>query len=187
MKAFKTIAATALAGLAAFGFASASLATQAVEEGSAEAHIQLIKEIRNHGVKVITNDPYCGEKEGIMGFYQGNLRVLVICQENGTPGGPVVDFTAEDLDTLRHEAQHFIQDCFVGTNHDHQMAPVYNSPTELALQEIGPDKTRWIMNFYRKGGSSDLTVLTEYEAFAVASMNIPAEQAQDIRTYCGTN
>ena len=188
MTAFKAITAVALAGLVAFGAsASASLTTQAIEEGSGAAHLALLETVQEHGVKVFINDPYCGKKEGMMGLYQGNLRALVICQENGTPGGPVVDFTAEDLDTLRHEAQHFIQDCIVGTNHDHELAPLYNSPTELALQELGADKTRWIMNHYRKGGATDLTLLIEYEAFAVASMNVPAEQAQDIRTYCGGN
>tara|TARA_R110001592_G_scaffold304292_3_gene576757 strand:- start:29 stop:595 length:567 start_codon:yes stop_codon:yes gene_type:complete len=188
MTTFRTIAAAALAGLTAFGVtASASLATQTIEEGSGAAHFELLKTVQDHGVKVLINDPYCGKKEGIMGFYQGTLRVLVICQENGVPGGPMVGWTKEDLDTLRHESQHFIQDCVVGTNHDHKLAPLYNSPTELALEELGAENTRRIMEAYRKEGATDLTLLLEYEAFAVASMNIPAEQAQDIKTYCGGN
>lgn len=191
MTFFKTIAATALAGLVALGAsASASLATPTrgnVKEGSSEAHELLVEAIKDNGINLLINDPYCGKEEGLMGFYAGKQRVLVVCQDEGTPGGPVVSWTANDADTLRHEAQHMIQDCKVGTNHDHQLAPVYRSPTGIAREVLGAERVARITEVYREKGASDLVLLLEYEAFAVAAMNIPAEQAQDVRTYCGGN
>lgn len=190
MTAFKTIAATALAGLAALGFASASVATtpsRGIVEGSQEAHELLIEEIRRHGVRIVVNDPYCEEEEGLSGFYAGREKKLVVCQDNGVAGGPVVAWTANDLDTLRHEAQHLIQDCRVGSNHDHALAPVYHSPTALAQEVLGFDGVQRITSVYRENGASDLVLLLEYEAFAIAASNIPSDQAQDLVELCGSN
>ena len=190
MTFFKTIAATALTGLAALGFASASFATPTigeVKEGSSDAHVLLVNAIKRHGLSCYVNPAYCGKEEGLMGFYAGKPRVLVVCQDNGVPGGPVVEWTANDLDTLRHEAQHMIQDCMSGTNYDHELAPVYKSPTGLAQEIIGSDAIARITEVYRENGATDLVLLLEYEAFAVAAMNVPAEQAQDVANYCGVN
>ena len=188
MTFIKTIAATALTGFVALGFASASLATPKVTEvveGSGEAHLLLLDAIARNGVKFTINDDYCFEKEGIMGFYSGRRRSLVVCQDNAVKGGGTAKWTANDLDTLRHEAQHMIQDCAVGTNHDHQLAPIYSSPTALAQRELGPEAVARITQAYREDGASDLLLLLEYEAFAVASLNVPAEQAADVTKYCG--
>ena len=190
MTIFKTIATTALTGLAALGFASASFATalpRGIVEGSQEAHELLVNEIRNHGVDIVINDPFCGKREGLNGFYAGAEKKLVVCQDNGVPGGPIVGWTSNDLDTLRHEAQHLIQDCRVGGNHDHALAPVYHSPTALAQEVLGFDGVQQITSTYREIGASDLVLLLEYEAFAVAASNIPGDQAQDLVKVCGSN
>lgn len=188
MTFFKAIAATAITGLTALGVASASLAAPRIEsvpEGSAQAHELLVDAIRDNGVNFTVNDPACGERPGVMGFYSGQRRVLVVCQDNGVPGGPVVEWTANDLETLRHEAQHMIQDCIVGTNHDHALAPVYDSPSTLAQETIGPEAVARITQSYRSNGASDLVLLLEYEAFSVAALNVPVEQIKDIKNYCG--
>lgn len=188
MTLFKTIAATALTGLAALGFAGASLATptqRPIVEGSAKAHIALVAAIQRNGVRVAINHPYCGEREGANGFYISRKRLLVVCQDNGVPGGPLVQWTANDLDTLRHEAQHFIQDCVVGTNHDALLQPVYRSPSALAVDVLGQDSIDNITRIYRQNGADDHVLTLEHEAFAVATLNVPAEQAKDIDTYCG--
>ncbi len=187
MTALKTIAATALTGLAALGFASASLATtpSGIVEGSAEAHEALVKEILRYDVSIEINPEDCPEK--VSGFYAGVQRRLVVCQDNGVAGGPAVAWTANDLDTLRHEAQHFIQDCRVGGNHDHALIPVYRSPTRLAQETLGFEGVQEITTTYRAQGADDLTLLLEYEAFAVAARNIPLDQAGDMRIVCGGN
>jgi hypothetical protein len=179
----KTIATLALTGLATLGFASVTKAREAVYEGGPEAHKLLVKAIRRNGVKITINHAKC--VNGLMGFYSGKDRELVVCQDNGVANGPTVAWTRNDLDTLRHEAQHMIQDCVVGTNHDHQLSPVYNSPSSLARVKLGPERVAKITQVYRDKGASDLVLLLEYEAFAVAYMNIPLDQTKDIKIHCG--
>lgn len=182
---FKTIATSALTGLSAIGVASASIATtQGIVEGSIEAHEVLVEEIRRNGVTIKINDEDGCSEEGLNGFYSGQKKLLIVCQDNGVAGGPVVAWTANDLDTLRHEAQHFIQDCRVGSNHDHALAPVYHSPSALAQEVLGPERVFDITTRYRENGASDLVLLLEYEAFAVAARNIPGDQASDLVKLC---
>lgn len=181
------IAAAALTGLAAFGFASASFATPTtgpIVEGSREGHVLLVEAIRGNGVSVLINHLECGKYEGVNGLYDSTGHRIIVCQDNGVPGGPVVGWTSNDLNTLRHEAQHMIQDCVAGTNHDQHLAPVYHSPSALAQDILGDKGVTKITKVYRGNGASDLIVLLEYEAFAVAQMNIPVEQATDVSTYC---
>ena len=186
MNPLNKICRTALTGLAAFGFASASYATPV--EGSPDAHDKLLAAILSNGVNVVLNDKTCVEDEKLNGYYSGQRKLLVVCQDDHVAGGPSqVRWTANDLDTLRHEAQHMIQDCRVGTNHDHQLSPVYNRPTDLAIKTLGVDRVNRIRTVYRENGATDLVVLLEYEAFAVAHKNVPFEQAGDVVTYCGAS
>ena len=188
MTFFSKLATSALTGLAALGFASSAFAQgPKIQEGSIAAHAALISAIQRAGVNVIINDPYCDESwTGVMGFYAGKERALVVCQDNRVDGDPTpVEWTENDLDTLRHEAQHFIQDCMIGTNHDHRLYPVYRTPIEYAQSVLGDEALREIASVYRGNGASDETVILEFEAFAVAATNKPLEQAQDVRNYCG--
>jgi hypothetical protein len=186
MTFFKAIAATALTGLVVLGAgSSASLAVQPqVKEGSPEAHVALVAALQRNGVKVSVNPKICGERDS-MGFYSSSRDWLVVCQDNAVPGGPLVEWTENDLDTLRHEAQHFVQDCVAGNAGDNALSPVYRSPTELAQKHLGSNRIAQITKAYRAGGASDLTLLLEYEAFAVAAMNIPLDQISDMKTACG--
>ena len=184
---FETIARTALTGLAAFGFASASYATPStaeIREGSFEAHVELARAIREAGVTIEINHEYCQENEGVNGFYSGQNRLLVVCNDNYTADNQDPRWTENDYDTFRHEAQHFIQDCMIGTNHDHHLNNVYKNPVAFARHILGQLALERITTGYRSRGASDHVIRLEYEAFAVAALNIPLEQAQDIQTYC---
>ena len=76
----------------------------------------------------------------------------------------------------------------VGSNHDHVLSNVYKDPARLAVSVLGAEGVRSIARAYTSRGASERTVILEWEAFAVARMNVPLEQAQDIRTYCmGSN
>ena len=186
MKLFSHIAA-ALTGLAVLGTsASPALATPTNRgEGSLYAHEVLVQQLRNAGLDVQVNHGHCDSDPGMMGFYAGQERLLVVCQDNAAIGQrSPVDWTDNDLDTLRHEAQHFIQDCMLGNNHDHQLGNVYKDPAGLAVDVLGMDGVRGIARAYMSRGHSERTVLLEWEAFAVAALNVPLEQAEDIRTYC---
>ena len=186
MKLFSHLAA-ALTGLAVLGTsASPAFASQTARgEGTLWAHDVLVERLREAGVDVQVNHSHCDTDPQMMGFYAGQHRLLVVCQDNAPVGSRTpVEWTENDLDTLRHEAQHFIQDCMIGGNHDHRLGNVYKHPGELAVDVLGMDNVRSIARAYMSRGASEDTVMLEWEAFAVAAMNVPLEQAGDIDTYC---
>jgi hypothetical protein len=175
----------------ALAIATASIAVQAAPARATptydeawEDHIELARVIQDHGVMVHVNPPHCKEGD-FMGFYSGQQRVIVICQENGQGDYAPYRWTGEDFDTLRHEAQHFVQDCMVGTRHDHQLSPVYQDPLKLGVRVLGTQRVQRILDVYRGKGASEEILILEVEAFAVAALIDTEEQANDIRTYCG--
>ena len=185
---FTKLATTALTGLAALGFASASYATPTStvpQEGSLDAHAVLVQAIERQGVDFIVNHDFCQQNPGVMGFYSSRARVLVVCNDNYTAENKTPDWTANDLDTLRHEAQHMIQDCMIGSLQDDRLGPVYKDPIGLAYGILGGERMQGINTLYRGNGADTHTVVLEWEAFSVAEMNVPLEQSQDIARYCG--
>ena len=106
---------------------------------------------------------------------------MVICQENAKGGQSETYWTAEDFDTLRHEAQHLIQDCMDGSLNG-SLASVYKAPVELGIEVLGKPAIRSILEAY--SDASEHIQIMEIEAFSVARMNDPAEQAADIKKYC---
>ena len=186
MNFFKNIAATALTGLSLFASLSAPVhASMGVQENH-QRHVVLATAIQEAGIDVYVNPSACDNKP-VFGWYSGAQRVLVICQENRDfyPAGKA-PWTAEDYDTLRHEAQHLIQDC-MDNRIDHNLSPVYRNPIALAQRVLGTEAMSGIHNSYTSIGANLSTVILEYEAFAVAALNDPLEQVQDIRNYCGVN
>ena len=176
MTKFTSIAAITLAALTAMG------ATPAVAQSDFDAHVRLYQQLNRSGVTVTFNDAECWEDNNLFGWYYGPDRQIVICQEHATDMYKEADWTEEDLDTLRHEAQHFVQDCMVGTNYDQEMAPLYEQPVALGKQVMGTESVQNIAEAY-----SDLdtqSIILEIEAFAVATMNDPDEQVADIQKYC---
>lgn len=188
MTLFSKLATSALTGLAALGFASASYATPTrttPAEGSLGAHVALVEAIERQGVDFIVNHEFCQENPGVMGFYSSKARVLVVCNDRYTAENTDPEWTANDLDTLRHEAQHLIQDCMIGGLADSQLHPVYKDPIGLAYGVLGADRMQGINSLYRGNGADNETILLEWEAFSVAEMNVPLEQSQDIAHFCG--
>lgn len=182
LKAIKRTTALAIATAAIAVQATPVHATGTYDEVW-EQHMELARVIQDHGVLVHLNPPDCG-KGDFMGFYAGKERAIVICQERAEGNYTNYRWTAEDFDTLRHEAQHFIQDCRYGGNHDHRLAPVYKEPVKFGLHVLGRDKVARIVDTYRENGATEAVVILEIEAFAVAAMNDTIEQAEDIRHYC---
>ena len=188
MTFFTKLATSALTGLAALGFASASFATPTrtvPQEGSLDAHAVLVEAIEAQGVEFIVNHEFCQENPNVMGFYSSHHRVLVVCNDRYTEENQSPEWTANDLDTLRHEAQHMIQDCMMGGLADSTLHPVYRDPIGLAYGILGGERMQGINSLYRSNGADNETILLEWEAFSVAEMNVPLEQSQDIARYCG--
>ena len=87
-------------------------ATPALADNSYDAHVGLWNTLQRAGVTTQINPRDC--KPEFHGYYNRRSVKLVVCQDNSTGGGRQVEWTANDLDTLRHEAQHVLQDCMVG-------------------------------------------------------------------------
>jgi len=173
MNKFSTIALSALTLLA-------TTAPQALAKSNYGHHVRLGRVVRSTGINFKINPARCWERESF-GWYWAAQNEMVICQENKRSVGVEAQWTEEDLDTLRHEAQHLIQDCMDGSRQG-ALGAVYKDPIGLAKSVLGDRGIRSILNAYSE--SSDHIKVMELEAFSVAAMNEPLEQAQDINKYC---
>ena len=147
--------------------------------GTFNDHVRLYDTIHAYGVRVVIND-YDECSKGIDGSYWSRERVLHVCQDNARPGEREIDWTANDLDTLRHEAHHMIQDCALGSLGDRQLIPLFGSEDnvmEFVRATLGEERARAYMNNPAYQGRPHVH-LKEMEAFA-AAYAIPAHQIAD--------
>ena len=89
---FTKLATTALTGLAALGFASASYATPSrttVPEGSLDAHAVLVEAIERQGVDFVVNHDFCQERPSVNGFYSSQARCWLFAM-TCTPKGEMI-------------------------------------------------------------------------------------------------
>ena len=175
---FKAIAVAALTA------ASTLIPTAAEARSNLDHHAALWDAAASVGITVKLNTAECGTSKAY-GWYYTRGRELVICQESsmrtGRWTGQNTGWSEEDLDTLRHEAHHLVQDCRDGfLNGD--LDQVYRNPVQLAKEVMGNEGIRNVVKAY--ASASDHVKLMEVEAFTVAAMNDPLEQVRDIRTYC---
>ena len=145
-----------------------------------DGHIRLAQAVRTTGITVKVNPAECWEKNAY-GWYWAAKKEMVICQERRAKFGVETFWTEEDLDTLRHEAQHLIQDCRDGQLNG-SLDAVYNKPIQLAVEVLGKEGAIDVVNAY--SDSSEHIQVMELEAFAVAAMNDPMDQVKDIKNYC---
>lgn len=180
---FKKIAATILASL--------SIATPGpVLANEIEDHQYLWETVEHIGVQRFINHPkYCSKFKEYSGLYDSNNNVLVICQDEARQlNGEMVGWTDNDLDTLRHEAHHIVQDCASGTIHDAELVTLFDGDEleQFVLQSgLTPEKLRWIASSYRSElNASDDVILMEFEAFAVAASINPRTIADKLLEFC---
>ena len=143
-------------------------------------HMTLGNTIRSTGIQLKFNTSKCWER-GALGWYYAYGNEMVICQENKRSVGVEAQWTEEDLDTLRHEAQHLIQDCMDGARQG-RLSSVYKNPVGFVKSTLSEHGIRSIINAYSDAG--DHIIMMELEAFAVAALNRPLVQSQDIQQYC---
>ena len=169
--------------LTALTAVSTLFSPMAQAKGTFAEHGQLGNAVRATGITLKFNPAECDEKNA-MGWYWAARQEMVICQENRRRGFGVqheVTWTEEDLDTLRHEAQHLIQDCMDGSLNG-SLSSVYKEPLDLGVEVLGKDGIFRIMQAYSH--TSQHIQVMEVEAFSVARMNVPMEQVADIQRYC---
>ncbi len=176
MKNFKALTLAAITALSAIATPTAQ--AKNVDDG----HMELARAIIATGVTLKVNPIECNDKDA-MGWYWARKNELVVCQENAKGGHAETYWTAEDLDTLRHEAQHLIQDCVDGSRQG-SLGSVYQDPIRLAKETLSAEHIKRIIEVYKEGGASDHIVVMELEAFSAAALNKPREQAKDIAHYC---
>ena len=176
----KTITALGLAALAVLSPAKA----MARGQSNFGHHKQLWNAAAQTGVEMKINTPRC-DTERAFGWYWAARNELVVCQENKIKGSnQQVEWTEEDYDTLRHEAHHLVQDCMARGNRDGVLGSVYTRPIELGYDVLGKARSHRIAELYAENGADAHIQVMEIEAFAVAAMNNPLEQVQDIQRYC---
>ena len=146
-------------------------------------HDNLVEAIKSRGVSFQINPDACftEENKDTFGWYWAAQSEMVICQEAKYRANTVASFSAEDLDTIRHEAQHLIQDCMDGEL-DGRLEAVYNKPLALGKEVLGSEGIEGVREAYSE--ASDHIQTMEIEAFSVAALNDPAEQTADIKKYC---
>ena len=166
--------------LAALTAAAAIVPTAAEAKNVDRGHINLAQAAARTGVQIKINPAACF-KGDTYGWYWAAKNELVVCQERRARANVETYWTAEDLDTLRHEVQHLVQDCRDGRRNG-DLDAVYTEPVALAHKVLGRDGVQNVLETY-SDASNHIKVM-ELEAFAVAAMNDPAEQARDIQTYC---
>ena len=146
------------------------------------AHKALINAVTSTGVQFKVNPRECFNRP-LFGWYWSRKNELVVCQERKQSAGVEVEWSEEDLDTLRHETQHLTQDCMDGRQNG-TLGSVYKDPVALAKETLSQKQRSWIVKSYRDDGASEHIIKMELEAFSVAAMNDPAEQVRDVETYC---
>jgi len=174
--------------LAAFLTLSATLIPTSVKANQIEDHKYLIDAIVKVGVPVIVNTRvHCSDKK-YDGHYGNGL--LFICQDNvKVLNGKSVLWTKNDLDTLRHEAHHLVQDCASGGIADKKYSLLFSEKEEYAkfvIGSLGAENAKIIWNNYKKDGYDDADILMELEAFAVAKIIDARTIANKIIQFCTT-
>ena len=160
----------------------ATTAPGAMAKSNYNHHVTLGNVVRSTGINFKINPARCWERDSF-GWYWAAQNEMVICQEEKDSRyvGVEVMWTEEDLDTLRHEAQHLIQDCMDGSRQG-ALGAVYKDPIALAKDVLGDSGIRGVLSAYSE--ESDHIKVMELEAFAVARMNDPLDQARDIQKFC---
>ena len=168
-------------------------------------HQYLISQLEAQGVEFYVNpNEICHPDslkanelpEGLNGLYffspEYQKPVIVVCQDNRTnEDGVEAVWSANDLDTLRHEATHFIQDCIFEV--DGKMHPFHDGDGPApgvdnyaqVIEMLGHQRAMQIANWYSQNMNVNGRVIRlEHEAFAVAKHVDAGSIGATIRDFC---
>lgn len=168
--------------------ASIAIAGPAVAAPLPADHQLFVNTLKNDGVEVVINTPaeacFDGSaRNGAYGVFD-NTRYLVVCQDNRV-NSDVTNWTANDLDTIRHEGFHMIQDCMAGTKMDQKFDTVFTSQEEV-IDAYGVVNSMRIMNSYIDAYEADRhgDIKYEIEAFYAAENYSATELNHMYNRYC---
>ena len=154
-------------------------------------HQTLWNAIKSVGVKTYLNPPGCEvlKTKDVAGMYFPNEGKLIICQDNydHKKGRVRVNWTANDLDTLRHEAHHLVQDCAIGKFGDGYTSKLFKDEA-LAnfIKKSGMNKSEVndIVEEYIRMEYEPEHIMMELEAYAAARAVTPNLIAQKVIEFC---
>ena len=184
----------AAVSLTAAAPAIASPANPTDDPNNFQRHVELVQTLEDLGVKVYLNHSSCHQPQlgRISGYYMSQTKTMVICQDNARIGQEGVPFTANDLDTIRHESHHVVQDCIdgIGNQRLHNMFPIIAAEGELNLQQfvsasgLSEETLLRIFSDYSAMGMNKEVIALEFEAFAVAYAVPAATIAEVLKAQC---
>jgi hypothetical protein len=150
-------------------------------------HTDLVDALSEVNITISVNEKeHCFSlTDRFYGFYNPSKRLIAICQEKAQEwNGEVIRFSEEDLDTLRHEAHHLVQDCRDGKI-DGRMVPFFTGESRESFLSNYPkrEQERVRATYGESGGSPELITL-EIEAFAVAETVGADSIANAVRRVC---
>ena len=102
----------------------------------------------------------------------------------------MIPWTDADLNTLRHEAHHVVQDCNNGGLGDRRSSRLFQNTNQLAnfiSNAMSPEQFMHIVRVYDEAGTSTRDILMETEAFAVAETVSPLTISRKLIEFCGVN
>lgn len=151
----------------------------AITDSEAISHNALINALNRAGVQVYADADQCATDK-VNGFYHSPSKALVLCND----GSKVM--TDNNLDTLRHESIHVVQDCKAGKVGDKKMARVMNPGEAVKLLRRGGYDPDLVHNAYKARGASDFVIDLEFEAWGGAATLSPYQITHALDTYCGS-
>jgi len=179
MKNFKAFTLAALTAVTA-------VAAPAVKADNFEDHNRLWQTLENNGVDISVNHPeHCKDRWGGAMYVtlKDGTTAIMICQDEGqgVAFDTQVNWTANDLDSLRHEAQHVVQDCLDGRIGDGQLSPMFQGEQlkNAVLSTLSKDRIKMILENYDEEDQ-----LIELEAFTVAAAVSPVAIANAVEKHC---
>ena len=162
-------------------------ASSAHAQNTFEDHEDLFLALQQAGVTVTVNSKlHCNR--GADGMYYPGSVLLVICQDNMQTHAKNEAWTNNDLDTLRHEAHHVIQDCAADSLGDGKLTTMFNEDQLIDFLKTSPsytlDQLKALYAELKQDGLSDLGIQQEMEAYVVAK-DIPAASiSEKVRQFC---
>ena len=134
----------------------------------------LIRSLDRYGVNVGLNHPDCQGQTQFAGYYNTQNRDFVVCY-SGVP-------TANDHDTVRHEAMHVAQHCAAQREgRQYGIRPILRGAdlNEFVTSVLTDRQIVSIKSAYPRE-----KWLTELEAFAAAQHYTAAQMESIVRTWC---
>lgn len=156
-------------------------------KASTDGHEELWDSLQDVGITIVVNNSdHCdGDYNGA---YLPLKRTLIVCQDNASSlTTSQVAWTNNDLDTLRHEAHHVLQDCMRGELGDGYARPFFDDfdeYTDFVEESLNERQIEMIIKSYRENGATDELIFLELEAFAVAKDISPELIAEAIDGLC---